>query len=80
MHLMHTVSKVLTKYSAVVFDLTGLLHNGVKLLINSHSSVNALTISQDYKIQWNLDLMTLLVSIKTVTKLHSNVAKWNDFM
>ena len=31
------------------------------------------------KIQCNLDLVTLLVSAKTVTKLH-NVTKSNDFM
>ena len=79
MHLVHTVSKVLTKYSAVVFDLTGLLHIGLKLLINSHSSINAPTISQDFKVQCNLDLVSLLSSAKTVTKLH-NVAKSNDFM
>ena len=31
------------------------------------------------KVQCNLDLVTLLVSTKTVTKLH-NVTKSNDFM
>ena len=31
------------------------------------------------KIQCNLDLVTLLVSVKTVTKSH-NVTKSNDFM
>ena len=32
-----------------------------------------------FEIQWSLDLVTLLVSAKTVTKWH-NVTKLNDFM
>ena len=37
------------------------------------------TIFLENKVQCNLDLVTLLVSTKTVTKLH-NVTKSNDFM
>ena len=34
---------------------------------------------RNFTVQCNLDLVTLLVSAKTVTKSH-NVAKLNDFM
>ena len=45
----------------------------------SHGEVSPVEQDTILCIQYNLDLVTLLVSAKTVTKLH-NVTKSNDFM
>ena len=46
---------------------------------NSAVSDGQTYINNRFLLQCNLDLVTLLVSSKNVTKSH-NVTKWNDFM